>query len=282
MLWVSVDGANPQSYADVRLGAELSQVLENLERFKRVCFPPDRSRTRLGTAFVAMKRNIAELPAVWQLAQKLGASQFMVTNVLPYTKEMCDQALYTGPTVEPPPISSSLNIDAPCYEDVDFYALLAHLEKPGISLPRLQINEATRGPLTSLLFRDSGIISVIGRPSRAGNRCPFIVSGAGAVTWDGGLSPCLPLMHGHVSFLGGVERCSERWLIGDVTEKSLVELWNSPQHIAFRQRVQTFDFSPCITCAGCDLLADNKKDCFGNEFPTCGGCLWAQGLIQCP
>jgi len=26
----------------------------------------------------------------------------------------------------------------------------------------------------------------------------------------------------------------------------------------------------------------NLEDCFGNSAPTCGGCLWAQGLIQCP
>jgi hypothetical protein len=26
----------------------------------------------------------------------------------------------------------------------------------------------------------------------------------------------------------------------------------------------------------------NEEDCFGNGFPTCGGCLWAQGVLQCP
>ncbi len=26
----------------------------------------------------------------------------------------------------------------------------------------------------------------------------------------------------------------------------------------------------------------NEEDCFGNTFPTCGGCLWAQGVIRCP
>ncbi|OGN93594.1 MAG: hypothetical protein A2Y88_12875 [Chloroflexi bacterium RBG_13_48_10] len=26
----------------------------------------------------------------------------------------------------------------------------------------------------------------------------------------------------------------------------------------------------------------NLEDCFGNSAPACGGCLWAQGLIQCP
>ncbi len=34
LLWVSIDGASPESYADVRLGAELPKVLENLQRFR--------------------------------------------------------------------------------------------------------------------------------------------------------------------------------------------------------------------------------------------------------
>ena len=34
MLWVSVDGATPESYADVRLGAALLQVLANVAHFR--------------------------------------------------------------------------------------------------------------------------------------------------------------------------------------------------------------------------------------------------------
>jgi hypothetical protein len=30
------------------------------------------------------------------------------------------------------------------------------------------------------------------------------------------------------------------------------------------------------------LLESNEEDCYGNTFPVCGGCLWAQGVIQCP
>ena len=35
-------------------------------------------------------------------------------------------------------------------------------------------------------------------------------------------------------------------------------------------------------CGGCNQVDANKEDCFGSTFPTCGGCLWAQGVIQCP
>jgi hypothetical protein len=52
--------------------------------------------------------------------------------------------------------------------------------------------------------------------------------------------------------------------------------------MAYRKRVQSFAFPPCTFCGGCDMSVANEEDCFGNEYPTCGGCLWAQGVIQCP
>ena len=34
---------------------------------------------------------------------------------------------------------------------------------------------------------------------------------------------------------------------------------------------------------GTGLMAStNGEDCYGNALPACGGCLWAQGVIQCP
>ena len=118
------------------------------------------------------------------------------------------------------------------------------------------------------------------------NRCPFIESMSGAIKWDGSLSPCLPLLHSQTSYLNYLsdsgERFSRCWLVGNIMERSLSDLWNTPEHVSFRSRVQAFDFAPCYSCGGCELQGKNEEDCFGNEFPTCGGCLWAQGIIQCP
>ncbi len=105
VLWVSLDGATPETYADVRLGAALPQILENLAYFDRTvydylatcdCFVPFPRvfNTELGIAFVAMKRNIADLPAVLNIGRGLHAMHYRVTNVLPYTRELCDEVLY--------------------------------------------------------------------------------------------------------------------------------------------------------------------------------------------
>ena len=74
------------------------------------------------------------------------------------------------------------------------------------------------------------------------------------------------------------ERCSRRYVVGNVSERDLNGLWKAPQYETFRERVETFDFSHCTFCGGCDLFETNEEDCFGNTFPTCGGCLWAQGI----
>jgi MoaA/NifB/PqqE/SkfB family radical SAM enzyme len=116
----------------------------------------------------------------------------------------------------------------------------------------------------------------------ANNRCPFIEGSVTAIAWDGSLSPCLPLLHSHVSYLKGRERFSRRYVVGNVAERDLDDLWREPDYITFREHVQRFDYAPCTFCGGCDLSKANEEDCIGSTFPTCGGCLWAQGVIQCP
>jgi len=112
--------------------------------------------------------------------------------------------------------------------------------------------------------------------------CPFIEGGSTAIRWDGSVSPCLPLLHSSTSYLHGMERFSRHFAVGNVNERHLSELWNAPEYVEFREKVQSFDFSPCSICDGCILSETNEEDCYGNSFPTCGGCLWAQGVIQCP
>ncbi len=86
----------------------------------------------------------------------------------------------------------------------------------------------------------------------------------------------------HKTFLSRYERSLRRYEVGNVTSQDLHDLWNLPEYLSFRERVRKFDFSPCTFYGGCDLLERNEQDCFGNPFPTCGGCLWAQGVIRCP
>ena len=260
-LWVSLDGASPESYADVRLGATLPEVLANMMTFRHACrgdlFFPEPS---IGIVFVAMKRNIADLSSILGIANRFQATRLLVTNVLPYTAEMYHEILYLR----------ALN-------DI-VYAPSPYR----LSLPKIDVDSVTYDSLYHALRNWRSVNFAGGDLCESTNRCPFIESGATAISWEGNISPCLPLLHTHVTHLFDTERSLKRHIVGNMNERSLHDLWNTPDYVAFRKRVQEFDFSPCTSCGGCELFESNEEDCFGNTFPTCGACLWGQGIIQCP
>lgn len=268
-LWVSLDGATPESYTDVRLGATLPEVLNNLYEFRRARwkkFMPEffdlHFKPQIGIVFVAMKRNIADLPAVLSLANRLGSLHFMVTNVLPYTPEMQDEILYSRA------VSDSIYTSTP---------LLRYLE-----FPKMDISPTTREAIYQALRGDHALSFAGGNLAASTNRCPFVEKGSLAIRWDGDVSPCLALMHNHTMYLYGYQRSIKRHVYGNVLNQSIEQIWNKPEYLALRSRLQEFNFSPCIMCGGCDYFESNQEDCIGSPVPTCGGCLWAQGVVQCP
>lgn len=265
VLWVSVDGARPDSYADVRLGAELPKVLENIEKFRRLRpYAPwtQLPKPSIGIAFVAMQNNIRELPEVLSIAKRLKADRFMVSNLLPYTDEMQSQILFR---------KTLRNI-----------TYLPSPWLPRLNIPKIDIDEKTGEAFFDALNSGWNVDFAGNNLGNSNDVCTFIESGSTAVGWDGRVSPCLPLLHNHVSYLHGKERRVHRHVVGYVGERSLGELWMDPDYVSYRQKVQSFDFAPCAQCGGCELSEANEEDCYGNEFPVCGGCLWAQGIVQCP
>lgn len=261
-LWLSLDGATPESYADVRLGASLSTVIANLRRLKDLRGAMSDAAPRLGIAFVAMRRNIADFPALVQLGKSLGADQFVISNVLPHTPELRDEMLYKRSMNEPATVPSEWS--------------------PMIAFPRLEINELTGAPLLQVL-KQRHMLTVARHVVKLGARtCPFLEKGSLSVRWDGAVSPCLALLHSHESYLDDHLRKSQAFSIGSLLERSLEDIWRDQAYVDLRERLLKFDFSPCMTCNSCEMADKNQEDCFGNDAPACGGCLWGQGFIQCP
>jgi MoaA/NifB/PqqE/SkfB family radical SAM enzyme len=271
MLWVSLDGIRPESYGDVRLGALLPQVLENLRGFRQVQqrhhdaslapVTPHPLTPELGIAFVAMKRNIADLPQLLQIGRGLGATSFSVSNVVPYTRDLIPEILY----------EDSLEIEP-----------LPTLWHEDLKLAPMDVTPATRRPLWSTVHgRHEGTLEGWD-VSGITRRCPFVEAGTTSVSWTGAVAACQPLLHSHNEYLRGRERDVTRYVVGDLSERNLAELWSDEGYAAFRRRVQEFEFSPCISCGGCAMSDANEEDCLDYTFPRCGACLWSQGLIRCP
>lgn len=267
-LMVSVDGTSDESYAHVRRGGELEALRRNMAHLRRAVDEagagPD-----LGLEFVMMKRNLHELPRLPALARELGASHVILTNVLPYTADLKDEILYWLSAGDPysavrfaddPADDAVLPVQVPKIDALPEY--LPHLRELG----RPVIGDGRH--LLALADADG--------------RCPFVEEGSAAVTWDGRVSPCVALMHSHTCHVMGREKSIRRHSLGDVGERPLADIWQSEEFTAFRRRVREFNFSPCVSCGGCELVEANEEDCFGNTFPTCGDCLWARGVIVCP
>lgn len=262
VIWVSIDGATPESYADVRLGAELPKVIANLSRFRKMRQGSHRPHPEIGIAFVAMARNINDLPEVLRIGRSLGAKHFSVSNVMPYTAEMQAEMLYTH------------TLRDLTYMDSPWHAKLR--------LPRMDINEKTQYAFMQALQSGYNVNFAGNSLGGASDVCNFIEGGTTSIGWDGGVSPCWPLMHTHTSYLHGKLHQSRRHVVGNVNERDLLDIWLDEAYVTYRQKVQSFAFAPCTFCGGCELSEENEEDCFSNGFPACGSCLWAQGVIQCP
>ncbi|HSL42414.1 MAG TPA: radical SAM protein [Anaerolineales bacterium] len=265
MLWVSLDGASPECYSDVRLGDSLPAVLGNLGQLRLLKYQKFgisnwSGHPKLGIAFVAMRRNIHDLGELIRLGTRLGAVDFSVTNVLAHNRELLDENLYMR------------SLDLVAGQEI----------RPTIRLPLMDIQPATLKALGDVL-KDLNQLEFTGsRLNRNLDQCPFVERGSLAVRWDGKVSPCLPLLYTHRHYLGDRERTSHEYFVGNVRERNLLQIWNDQGYRALRKRLQDFDFSPCAFCNSCEMAVENMEDCFGNAHPTCGGCLWAQGLIRCP
>jgi len=264
-LWVSLDGASPECYADVRLGDALPLVIENLTRLRKQKYQAFGTSVwagvpKLGIAFVAMRRNIHDLGEVIKLGTRLGAVEFSVSNVLAHNTELLNENLY----MHSMRLAESQQLT------------------PLIHMPLMDVNPQTTGALAAIM-KDMHRLELGGSLiNQNTSQCPFVERGSLSVRQDGKVSPCLPLLYTHTHFLDERQRTSKEFFVGDLQERSLLDIWNNPDYMALRQRLADFDFSPCSFCNSCEMANDNIEDCFGNVQPTCGGCLWAQGLIRCP
>ena len=260
-LWVSLDGTRESSYEDIRAGANFKDVVSNLQRLQTVQETSAR-KIRVGIAFVVMRRNVRDLKTMNELARSIGADVVTVSHVLPYRPEMEEEML--------------------CRLTLSLDTFAAVPEKTVIHLPRLDINALTKDTVFRLLQGFENLTMMGNKIAAATHWCRFIRERCTFIRWDGQVAPCMGLLHAHKTYLYGYERTISPCLLGDVNRTPLSRIWNSREYRDFREKVKAFDYSPCHLCGGCELLKDNKEDCFGNAFPVCGGCLWAQGVIQCP
>ncbi len=267
-VWVSVDGGSPDSYENIRDGSEYKVVSDNLRRFSQSIYTSG-APTKLGLTFVAMKSNIGELLNVINMANQIKAEDLKISNVIPYSREMEKETLYYG--------TLSMNRFNESKRGSDrFY-------KTKIDMPIMDFYNEAVIPIIPQMLKGHNTVKLGEHEIEKKNAyCKFVEENSLFVKWDGEVCPCMSLLHNHTAYLSGTERKIKFCSFGSVAKNSLWEIWSSENYSDFRKRIKDFAFSPCTVCGHCSYVDTNEEDCFGNGFPTCGGCLWAEGFAQCP
>lgn len=242
---VSIDGGSPQAYEQVR-GASLSPVIENLLALNAAKRELKSLFPTLGIESVILKSNVHLLTRIASLASQLNASKLLVSNVLAYTEAMFREALYGHEPQE------AMRVDVwPARAD-------AWVMWATVDLPRMHWG--------------------------AERRCRFVKDRAMVVSWDGRVTPCYALSHNYSYFaIDGRKKQVGRYVLGDVHQDSLADIWMSREYCGFRSAVNAFYFPSCPDCdlrETCDLRERNEG-CWGWN-PSCADCLWAQDIVKCP
>lgn len=259
-LWISIDSLTPHkdhSGHDANVTANISAF----NKARTIAASP----IKLGIAFVIMKSNIGDLSYLSDFVRRYKVSDVNVSNLIPSDSASWDEVLY----------NRLLGSDTFCDADDESRAT--------ITLPYMDWNDPESQAAAGRLLGSTADIRFGDQLLRRKSRyCKFVEEGQCFVRSDGDVSPCMALLHSAKTQLYKDHRTVWHQSYGNVAIERLDNIWYSENYTAFRDRVKNFTFSPCTRCGGCENRLDNITDCFGNPSPTCGGCLWSEGIVSCP
>jgi radical SAM protein with 4Fe4S-binding SPASM domain len=219
-LHVSLDGATKQTYEAIRDGADFDLVTRNIGDLVRVRRRLGASRPTVQLVFVAMRRNLRELPELVQLAAKWGVESVWVQN-LSHSFGDTDPS---GSYMEIRRFAEREALWRGEYDEAErlFDEARSLGDRLGVELrlPRLREPEDP-APL----------------PGGVGCHWPF--EGA-YVNHDGRVQPCCMVMG------------ADRAVLGNLEEAGFEEIWTGEPYEQFRDGLRPGGEPPEV-CKGCSL-----------------------------
>ncbi|WP_047960252.1 radical SAM/SPASM family putative metalloenzyme maturase [Desulfovibrio sp. TomC] len=313
-IFLSVDATSPELFETVRKGGNLGHVERALGALAQAQKDHPGARLEVGAEFVVMRENMQELPTLVAWLARRGVTRLVVSHLLPFAPAMADQPVF-GINAE----SSELffkewsaralqeHIDLTQYfnilwkykkspEDlrtIDFVQKIsaqACLHDIPFHIGNLIAGEDLSQP-ESIFRKAASVAAQVGlhlalpalRPL-SNHACFAIKHGGMFITWDGKVSPCHFLWRNSSCHLYGREKQVSQRFFGDLSQGSLLGIWNDPAYRQFRTDVLRRRYPHCPGCNvyPCEDIdsADFANDCYGETVP-CGDCLWSMGLLQC-
>jgi radical SAM protein with 4Fe4S-binding SPASM domain len=197
-LHVSLDGADAETYESIREGADFDRVLTNLAGLVDAKRAAGTSTPWIRVVFVAMRRNVAQLPALVRLLASIGVSELRVQN-LSHT-----------------------------FSDTDPFG--AYREIREYASDQALWTDADQ-EVTARAFREATAIAartdvVLRLPHREPvvSRCTWPWDSA-YITSTGVVQPCCMVMG------------DDRVTLGNLTESSFPEIWHGAAYETFRARL---------------------------------------------
>jgi putative metalloenzyme radical SAM/SPASM domain maturase len=311
---LSLDAASDDGFRAIRSGGEMQGIVSAFESLNRA---RKRGRDlRIGIEFVLMRDNIADLPAAIRWAGRAGAGFAIVTQLLPYQKDLVAQAAYDTSTGAAIAIYERWKKRA-MKEGLDLRRYLNTITKVGrtpeeariVRLVEQMRDDAGAQGITlhmeRLLRRDEAWLASAERAfeearqaaqesgmqltlpemaPRNTRKCEFVEGNSAFVSWDGDIHPCYFLWHRYACYVGGVSKRVKPWVLGNVRDRDLLAIWNDTASRSFHERVLGYKFPFCFDCsfALCDYASEEEfeQDCHLEPVP-CGACLWCTGLFHC-
>ncbi len=245
-LVISIDSFQEEEFENIRKGGELKELKDKLLQLKDIKKEEKTIFPRVSMEFVLMESNRDQLSLLSEKARELGILNILVTNLLPYREEMTDEILYG---------QGEKDLDLPIKfwsTPIEGLSTMCTMDMPDMNW-------------------------------NADRQCDFINADACVITVAGEVAPCYALMHSYKYYIFGREKIVKSHSFGNIREKSLEDIWTSPDYVKFRDRIREFSFPSCQDCKinnNCSYARENQ-DCWGN-IPSCADCLWAQSIVRCP
>lgn len=216
-LHVSIDGATAATYESIRAGASFARVCEHVAGLVAERAAANSVRPDVWLVFVAMRRNVAELPDVVRLAHRLGVRRVRVQNL---SHSFSDTAAEND------------------YREIRDFSAAEALWQEGRADRAEAAFAAARDAAAELdvELRLPELEPLEPRDGEPGCVWPWR---SAYVRHDGGVQPCCMLMGG------------DRAILGRLTDQSFAEIWRGESYAAFRAALAGDE--PPEVCRGCSM-----------------------------
>ncbi len=313
---LSLDTVSDDSFRSIRSGGEMQGIVAAFESLNKARSRRGGRGLSIGIEFVLMRDNLADLPSAVRWAGRSGASFAIVTQLMPYQKDLVAQAAYDTNTTAAIAIyerwkamALQEGLDIRRYPDTltkvartpqeeRIEQLVEQMrkdaEEQGITLHVDRLLRRDEEWLASAerildearrVAREEGVeLTLPGMAPRNTRKCEFVEGDSAFVSWDGNVHPCYFLWHRYDCHVGGVTKRVKPWVLGNLRDRDVLAIWNDAASRSFRERVLGYKFPFCFDCgfALCDYVSEEEfeQDCYIEPVP-CGACLWCTGLFHC-